>query len=255
MRYIYIFFLNMALIYGCNSKPIDKSSYSNKTIVEGNMLIEGIMSDDTVFNGEISYFRGDTLLERRTFFRGVPNGLDRIYFPNGKISQISRDKYGLTDGELIQFDSAGKYLRKQYYYNGRLMGPQYYYDTLGFPEQYFFLNFENEEVCQLRYYKNKIEVEKGGFIIANSNKLIINGENKVRIFTYVMHPEKILSKYYICLVNDEQASNITTIDSITTKELFYERDFPEEPNKFYALKVDVFDSLEKRNRVFIKIFN
>lgn len=247
----YIFFLALISLISCNNNN-DENNYRFKTIELNGITVKGNMNKDSLFNGEVEYFSNGKLIEKRHFINGITNGRGTSFFPNGRIKQIYYDKNGLTDGELLQYDVTGNLIRKQYYFLGRLLGPQVYYDSLSNVNYYEFLNFENRSIYSKSYKSGEFSSDGGELLNTNFSNISINGKDYVRVFLYNITPFKFSCSYSICLM--DSLDKLSVIDSVRTKNVYFEGDYPLIKGKSYSVCLNYFDSTQNLRRTLIDVF-
>ena len=143
MNKFVVFLVISALIGSCREKNFTRV-YRERTIIRNGVTVKGRISDDTLYNGRILFYKSDTLIASRDFINGVANGKHITYYANGKISKIVSEAEGKADGSTLRFSTAGVLTRDQNYFNGRLVGPQLYYDSAGKPWYFEFINLQNQ---------------------------------------------------------------------------------------------------------------
>ncbi len=253
MKKIVAIVLIGVLVISCTQEE-DSRKYVNTIIESNGILIKGKMSSDSLFDGRVDYFIRDTLVAFRTFQNGAANGKSVSYYPNGVIKQLSNELNGKVDGVSLLFNQEGNILRSQFYFQGRLMGPQVVYDSNGNASNYEFLNFENDVICGINYSLKNVTIQNGKLLYPTFTNLNIDGNDFTRIFLYLFNPPKLKCVYSICTVDDANGSNLDVIEKIDSDSFFYERDYPVIINKYYCVKVDVYDSLNASEKVFIEVF-
>jgi antitoxin component YwqK of YwqJK toxin-antitoxin module len=247
-----LFSLALLSIISCNQI---KEKYTYREVQDGRYLLKGKMTKDTVFNGEIKYYYEGKLSGIRNYKDGIANGKFINYYENGLPKAIGYEKDGLSDGETVYFSKDGRIIRKDYYYKGRLMGPQYVYDSLGKPRTFSFMNFETQEICTLRYEKDKIKLEDGKLYYHVFSKFAIADSNKIKVFFYLIKPEKIKVDYYVGYVTNGQNMSFEQIEKVNSDKLFFEQYYNEPPSgKQICVKSDLYDSLANHGQTIYGIY-
>lgn len=84
------------------------------------------------WHGRVCEFsrKGDTLLYMN-YSAGIPDGIQREYYPNGKIAKITNYKTGIIDGAHLNFAENGKLESSLSYKEGKNHGKWIYYSVDG----------------------------------------------------------------------------------------------------------------------------
>lgn len=253
MKSILLFSLVVVLNLSCTTRN-KKDTYSYKEIKLNGEVVKGRMNSDSVYNGEIKFYRDGKLIETRNYINGVSQGKVIDFFADGKISQISYDKDGLTTGESTVFDSSGRLFMKQFNYFGKAIGPQIIYDSTGTPSQFLFINFENETICSLNYLSSRLNVESGELLNPTFQEVNVGGKDMVSIFTYLIRPPKLKCDYSICLMVDTTKRSIKTVKEIKSNDFYYQDNFPAVRNKYYCVTLHIYDSLQGIEKTFVNVY-
>jgi hypothetical protein len=138
-------FFSCTLLVGCYSN-------SNTSIIQGENIVVGNISRDTIFGGLIKFYNKHTkkLVEEGMYVDGKKNGEYKRYYENGRVSGdlfFSDDK---ENGIVKIYDTSGKILTQSFYYYGLRTGNslKYINDSL---KAYAFLSLDETRLLYFDY--------------------------------------------------------------------------------------------------------
>lgn len=97
-----------------------------KIISRGNMVAKDRVGDWTYYHQD-----GKQMMMTESYAKGMLDGTQHTYFPNGKLAEKTNYRSGLKHGKSELYSEQGKLLKEFTYENGVLNGLTKYYDGLG----------------------------------------------------------------------------------------------------------------------------
>ena len=93
-----------------NSKNVKDMNETNKKLVD---IFEYSFYNDIIFNGVISYYSEENILESEIPFRfGLKHGVGKKYHKNGNLKSESLYFNDLEFGTITEYDNNGKKIEK-----------------------------------------------------------------------------------------------------------------------------------------------
>lgn len=239
--YYLILFL---ILYSCTKKEKSVKFFQYKAV--------GNISRDTVFNGVIKFYdtSSNQLACEGTYNEGKLEGLYKEYYIHGPISEIRNYEKNKLNGEIKQFDSAGKLIRQEYYYYDLRVGPCINYKN-DVPDKYTFLSLDNTPLLEIDYNlaKSKMitQVISDFFFFHKSEYSdAIRGDlssQKNELFIYTPDPPNYNFRYSIVLL--DSLKNIKKeVQNFNSKQPWSTFQFdPSLNSDFYAIRLLVKDSI------------
>lgn len=227
----------------------------DKKIQIGNYTLVGNIGKDSILHGAINYYdKDDILVSKTNFINSIPNGASINYFRNGGEKNETNFFYGKENGNSYSFDSlSGMVNYKNCYYYGRLLGSNYLYRPDGKIQEYYFSNFEGENIFYCSYDNlGRVEKMTNGYFQMNVFDVMANDTKKSDLFLYNLQPPHFLFEYKIC-VEDSNRKIIYMLDSVSKEKIFFERLLPEirEGNK-YCIVLTITDSMSNKKNTLIR---
>jgi hypothetical protein len=215
----------------------------------------GNIDKDTVLNGTIDYYnKNGILVSKADFTNGVANGPSINYYLSGAKKNESRFFYGREIGNSYSFDSiTGNISYKNYYYYGKLIGPNYTYYPNGKIQEFYFLNFEEENIFSSSYDSlGNVKNMTNAYFQMHVSDVMANDSKKSNLFLYNLQPPRFLFEYNVC-VEDSNRKILYTLDSVQKEVVFIEKLLPEIPvgNK-YCIVLNITDSAKNKKHTLIR---
>ena len=171
------------------------------------LIVEGEISADTVFNGLIRFYNSETgALERAANYnQGVLDGERKDYHTNGRIKLKMNYSDGKANGNLYVYDSTGELQLTQIKYYDVRVGPSIEYKENRI-SKYYFYSFGNIELIHIDYDSiNKSQIAQlndSTFFFWNILEFSTPDSKTPRtnLFLYLPNPPKINFKYSICIL-------------------------------------------------------
>jgi antitoxin component YwqK of YwqJK toxin-antitoxin module len=237
------------LFIGCTGKE------NYRKIQVGKYTLVGDINKDSILNGIISYYnKDDVLVSKMGFINSIQMGPFINYYTNGTKKNETQFFYGKENGNSFSYDSiTGNIAYKNYYYYGKLIGPNFLYYANGKIQEYYFSNFEEENIFSCSYDSlGKVENMTNAFFTMNVTDVMINDKKESNLFLYNLQPPNFLFEYKIC-VEDANRKIIYALDSVSKEKVFFERVLPEisKENK-YCIVLNITDSLSNKKQTLIR---
>jgi hypothetical protein len=219
--------------------------------------VVGDISSDSVYNGDIKFYDSatDLLSEEAEYKNGLLNGKRTNYYRNGKVFSILNYEYGKNVGYNRYYDSFGSLESKDYFYYDFKVGPSISYVS-GEPKIYDFYAFDNNLIYSLDYDSLKgniiTNLEKDFFHIISYDSVEYFDGNKssvgLKFLIYQLNPPKYDFNYDVVLI-DSAYNVIRVVNKLNSNFPFCFFGVPnlKEGKYFYALRLEVFDSLNAKS--------
>ena len=187
----------------------------SRRVTTGDVIAEGEISSDTVFNGLIKFYDTSTnKLAIEAFYKnGKPNGKRKDYYLNGKVKDIAYYENGKQNGTVSYFDSLGRLTSKQDFYYGLKVGSSIEYKNEK-PSKYYFYSFDNEQLFYTDYdsvyHTNLKKINDDNFFFwhIDSVATIRTTDRKSEgdeCFIYLINPPNFNFTYSLCLINSKDS--------------------------------------------------
>ena len=178
-----------------------------------NLIAEGEISKDTVYNGFIKFYDASTnnLVETAIYKSGELNGLRILYYPNGKTRISTKYSNGKSNGETKVFDTTGNIVETQNSYYNLRVGQSLQYKK-GQVSQYHFYSLENKELLHIDYDsiqgKRVEQLNDSNFFFWHLDNYITSESKheKTELFLYLPNPQKLNFKYLLCLIDNKHGN-------------------------------------------------
>ena len=182
----------------------------SKRVKVDDVIAEGNISKDTIYNGLIKFYDTATkqLVMTANYKDGILDG-DRIdYYSTGKRKLQLHYQCGKINGEVKLFDSTGEVTLSQNIYFDLRVGSsiEYRNKQIG---QYYFYSLENNELLHINYDSakgKKIEqLNDTSFFFWHYNDRVSSDLNvpKTELFIYLPNPPKFNFEYSLCIINHQ----------------------------------------------------
>jgi uncharacterized FlgJ-related protein len=179
-------------ILGCNSNKA-------RSNVIGENIVEGIVSQDTVFNGLIKYYNKNTkkLTAEAEYINGQKNGEYKQFNENGSLSVDLFYKNDMENGIAKIYDDKGYIVSEDFYYYGLRSGNALHFkDNL--LKSYSFYSLENTELMHFEYDSLRVkqlpDLITNFFFYSSSkhlNRFDDTMSNRTEYFLYTPNPPPI----------------------------------------------------------------
>lgn len=199
----------LVIVTGCTS--------AKKRVTIDDVVAEGDISKDTVYNGLIKFYNINThqLTQTINYKEGIMDGERIDFYPNGKRKLELAYQNGKINGEIKHYDSTGEISEIQYIYHSLRVGPTTSYKNKEIVE-YSFHSLENKELFYINYDsikgKNHEDLNEGVFFFFNYNNYHTSRDStpKTELFIYLPNPPVLNFNYSLCIID----SNYNTIQNI-----------------------------------------
>ena len=198
------FILLLALtISSCDSKKI-------KRVKVDDIIAEGNISKDTIYNGIIKFYDTATkqLVQTANYKEGILDG-DRIdYYTTGKRKLQLHYQNGKINGEVKIFDSTGEVFQTQNIYFDLRVGPSIEYKNKQVGKYYFY-SLENKELVHINYDSVKgkriEQLNDTSFFFWHYNdySTIESSKPKTDLFIYLPNPPMFNFQYSLCIITNK----------------------------------------------------
>jgi antitoxin component YwqK of YwqJK toxin-antitoxin module len=183
----------------------------SRRVITGDLIAEGEISSDTVFNGDIKFYDLSTnkITIKAIYKNGKLNGEKTDYYLNGKIKGVGYYKDDKIAGTVKYYDSGGKLTSQQDFYYGLPVGSNIEY-TRGKAGDYYFFSFEHEVLFYINYDSigniptKEINDNRFFFYRIDSVSTIATTDKSLKwsqYFIYLINPPNFNFQYSLCIVN------------------------------------------------------
>lgn len=212
---------------------------TSKRIIIDDLIAEGNISKDTIYNGLIKFYDTATnkLITTANYNGGVLDGERIVYYPTGKYKAKENYENGKVNGQSTIFDSLGNISITETFYYDLHVGPSIEYKN-GKVTSYGFYSFENKELLHIDYDSvkgKKIEQlndKRFFFYHYNNYTDIISSKPQTELFIYLPKPPGFNFQYSLCIVNNK------FIIRQTIKEFKHDKSWEEINLDYSMLKAD-----------------
>lgn len=242
------YFIILLFSIGC-----DKNS--QKSIVLNKERVEGDISKDTVFNGEIKFYdlKTNKLVSKCNYINGKLFGDRKDYYLNGNLSLHSFYEGGKLLGSSNIYNTSGILEKKEYYYYDIQVGESISYKK-GEIAEYYFYSLDGSLLFWLNYDsingKRITDLQSNYFFIKDKeySEVVADG-NRTRakeFFIYTPNPPKYNFKYSL-VTTDSTFKKINIIREFDGNKPWSEFNIEnfDKPNRNleYAIKLSIYDSI------------
>jgi hypothetical protein len=255
-----IYWLAIIALVSCRPN-LDKAM-----IMNNGLRAEGKISADSVFDGAIKFYDVNTnkLVEETEYDRGVRNGHDIVYFPQGTVAVRSFYKDGKENGSSYIYNEKEQLTTEYFFYYGIRMGNNVRYSN-GAASKYWFYSLDDSVLFYFDYDsikgKRVPDLQPHFFFyhvqqfntIDKPDSLSRNSE----YFIYTPNPPRLDFKYDLVLVDSSR--NVLSILKEFSKtqpwSVFDLSNKVESSNKKTALRLQIFDSINNSKMWSLKLLN
>ncbi len=248
-----IYFYLFVILSFCSCTQTNKKNIIR--IQKGDTILEGNITNDTLFNDTILYYDLNGKLIRSSVFKeGKQNGISTEYYLNGNPMKITNYLDGYKNGENFYFDSLGKYFYRDFYYFGLPTGPITFFDLKGQPKTFYFTNLQNETLLQIDYQKWRGIKE----IYSNCINFTLHiakedSTRKIYLLLYLIEPPKFSFKYTIFKKKTASENDFVEVQKIKNDFPFKQISLSILPNdEIYSVGVDIYDSILNKQTIIYK---
>lgn len=248
----------LTLLLAC--KQSSTKNQSIKRIIIDDVIAEGDISPDSVFNGLIKFYdtASKKLVIEAIYKEGKLNGRRTDYYLNGKIKGIGYYDHGKQNGTYSKFDTSGQLTSKQDFYYELRVGNNLEYVN-GLVKSYYFTSFENEELFAVDYdsliNKTISSINDNSFYFFRINDVASitttdNWHERKEGFIYLVNPPEFNFQYDLCVINpkDSILRVDKTFNMAKTWDTFY-LDFQTlKENERYCLRLSYDRELNDKER-------
>ncbi len=247
-------FILVFISFFFSSCSVDSKTKKRRWSKDG-YLLEGIISKDSLMNGEIKYYNSkNQIVAIKSFINNIENGYAVNYYTNGKLRDSSNYLNGKKNGSTYHYNSFGKLMYQDYYYYGRPIGQISLYDSLSSKiSDFFFVNFEGETKLHINYSQwAGVKDILFDAISLSSNLIGIEDSVKVSLFLYLINPPQFRFDYSLCK-QDNDSKQIQEILPLTNNEIFKQLELPllNKKNK-YLVRLEIYDSILLKKSIIYK---
>jgi len=211
----FLFFVSLFTVCLSCKYDVKNSKAKLKRIIIEDVIAEGDISSDTVFNGLIKFYDTTTnqLVIEANYKNGKLDGKRTDFYLNGKIKNIGFYENGKQTGTVSSFDSVGQLTLKQDYYYDLPVGSHIEYENSK-PSKYYFTSFDKEDLFYINYDSiNNKEIKKINdthffFWHARNIAAITTTEKKLEnqeYFIYIVNPPDFHFQYSLCIISDRDS--------------------------------------------------
>ena len=230
------------ILFSCSNNPNHSRKKFKDYWVESNFV------DDSVFNGLTKFYNDKKVLQKTEYYmHGIKNGPSLSYHSNGKVYDSINYINGFKNGYRFVYDSTGRLGRKQYYFMDRELGPDIFlHDNV--ITSYDFTDFDRHALYSYVSVSLDSQIRRKGELLKWVPYQKYNGDSLNNyVFVYLIRPPKMSITYELVARDiDNKESNI----SFLTNDVFADTLVSANDDKRkYFIKVDVFDSLEGKQKL------
>jgi len=254
------FFLFFSFLYITSCKTSD----DRIIILDNELIVHGVISKDSIYNGYIQFYNFKTgkLLYDGFYKNGIEDGVQNYYYPNGKIKITREFLNGKVLGNVRSYDSTGTTNSVSYIYYNLPVGPNTQYIE-GKLKRYTFSSFDNETLFYIDYDsivgKKITDFQRGFFFKIEYNKTSVSSINEPvqlnEFLLYLPQPPRYNFSYELVVTN--QHYKVIRVVKKFIKELVWETftlpplDINDAECK-YAIKLIINDSTNNSENTMFK---
>ncbi len=239
------------------------SCKSNRKIIIRNLIFEGNISDDTIYNGLINEYDANTkvLLAKSNYINGELEGERITYNKTGSILTREYYKNNKLNEDQFFYNNSGNIKAKQYYYYDLKVGPSIEYVD-GNVAYFSYSSLDNKILFSLNYdslkFKRIIDLVKDYFFFYQNSYVVDIDSNKKdnEVFLYLIHPPKFDFAYSIVHV-DSAYNYLSTVHNIASHKKWYTFPIDDEPDfaTHIAVRLVIYDSIRREKFTMFKKLN
>lgn len=258
-KIIYTLMILLFTIYGCKQDRIKTMNIDNETRVEGNI------SDDTIYNGQIKFYsiKTNKLTRECNYKNGIENGECILYHSTGKIAFKYNLENGKVNGYAYAFDENGNLLSKDFHYYDIRTGSSdeyikekitnyYFYSLDG--NLLFFIDYDSSQ-------KKKITDLQSDYFFYHTTKYqeftnSLNKNEQQEYFLYLPNPTGYNFRYSLVIIDNSfnVLSKIQTFDNnFPWSKFTLHDDSIMNKNEKIALRLIINDSISNGDITMFKI--
>lgn len=213
-RFLVFAFILTTILFSCKQNKTNSTDKVRRLTIE-DVVAEGDISSDTVFNGLIKFYDTTTnsLVIEAYYKNGKLHGKRIDYYLNGKTKNIGFYESGKQTGTVSYFDSTGQLTSKQDFYYDLKAGSSIEYKN-GKPSKYYFTSFDNEDLFSIDYdtllNKEIKKINDNSFFFWHSSDIatITTTDRKLEgneYFIYLINPPDFNFEYSLCVINNKDS--------------------------------------------------
>jgi hypothetical protein len=213
------------------------------------IVAKGEIFNDSLFDGVVKYYDStDQYLGYATFKNGKKNGIS-VNYQRGYIKDSSFYENNKRTGFGYVFNTNHKLDYKSFFYDDRPVGSTYNYDSSGNLSYYLFYSFEGDMIYAAKYNDTAVS-EKGLVINAKTNRRTLDGNLKLGVFLYLIHPPYAANHYEIAILDKKK--RIVSSEVVKENSFFYETYLDTlPPGRSYAIVMHIYNKYKKRDDLMI----
>ncbi len=239
------------------------ASHNTITITKGDYIVEGDITNDSIYNGRIKYYNKETkkIFSDATYVNGIKNGEYKEYNENGTLNTDLFYKDGKENGVAKIYNDDGIIYSQDYYFYGLRVGNSLKYRN-NLLKTYSFISFENNALIQfdydsLRGHHLSDQVKNFYFYTSTEYSESVADTLKLKTEYFLYTPNPPMQEFTYSLVkvdkNKEVLSTIQIFDNNQPWSKFKLTPNLDSPNSMYALKLRIIDSVNYNNATIIRI--
>jgi hypothetical protein len=245
----------VAFMIACKSNNV-------KSIIQGENIVEGNITRDTIFNGPIKFYNKHTnkLVAEGVYVNGQKNGEYKQFY-NGGINEVLYYKDDKENGVAKIYDEKGHIISEEFYYYGLRMGNAIEYKNESL-KSFAFFSLDNSRLLYFEYDslkgKHLPDLVKGFFFFTAADYFERIGDTllkKTEYFLYTPNPPMQGFNYSLVKV-DKTYKILSTILEFDNNQPWSKFDLNlnlDSPNAMYAIKLRIIDTINKNNVTLFKV--
>ena len=244
------------IFVGCNSNNF-------RSITDGENLVEGNISRDSIYNGLIKFYNKKTKkkIAECHYLNGLKDGEYKQFNENGIVTADLFYKDGKENGVAKLYDDKGNILLEDFYYYGLRTGNSVTYEN-DLLKSYSFYSLDNKLLLNFDYdslrAKKLPDLVKNFYYYSSNNYLKRFDDtllNRVEYFLYTPNPPKQEFNYSLVKVdkNFTVLSTIMEFDKTKPWAKFQNDGNWDTTNGDIAIKLRIIDAINKNNITMFKV--
>jgi antitoxin component YwqK of YwqJK toxin-antitoxin module len=249
-----LFYLMVAFMIACKSNNV-------KSIIQGENIVEGNITRDTIFNGPIKFYNKHTnkLVAEGVYVNGQKNGEYKQFYENGGINEVLYYKNDKENGVAKIYDEKGHIISEEFYYYGLRMGDAIEYKNESL-KSFAFFSLDNSRLLYFEYDslkgKHLPDLVKGFFFFTTADYFERNGDillKKTEYFLYTPNPPMQGFNYSLVRVDKsfKISSTLISFDKNQPWSKFILKSSFDSTNSKVAIRLLIADSI---NNIDVSIF-
>jgi hypothetical protein len=230
------------------------------TVLVGDMIAIGNIDKDTVYNGLIRFYhvQSHQLVREGFYMNGVPNGISKTFYKNGRTKYVCNYKNGEINGFSELRDSTGYVITTNYFYHGLPVGPIVQYHK-GKIKDYAFYSFDSEVLFKINYDsvvgRRITDLQENFFFYHFKNFQDEDGNDNVATFLYLPNPMKYKFDYDLVTISKKFEVNqvVDTFDNKMPWVTFNSSNKITDSDTYLALRLTVNDSINNLENTMFKV--